>query len=83
MVDYGGNENIRLADVRSGINNDGYMLANTNGDEHEGEDEDEEQGPVQSEIDGISQALHHTHDLSAKAGIIVVCPSRTCTILMI
>ena len=79
-MNYEGNETIRLADARSGANNDGYVLANTNGDEREADDEDEEQRLVQSETDGISQTLHRAHDLSAKAGIILVRLLRPSTI---
>jgi len=66
-----GDETIRLADARSGANNDGYALANTEGEDCEVEDEDEEQQLVQSEMNGFSQAQHRGHDLSAKAGIIL------------
>ena len=73
-VSYGGDETILLADARSSTNNNGYVLANTEGDDHEADDEDEEQRLVQSEMNGFSQVQHRGHDLSAKAGIILVCP---------
>lgn len=52
------------------------MLANTDGDDPEADDEDEEQRLVQSEIDELSPAPHRTNDLSAKAGAILVRPSN-------
>lgn len=82
MGSYEGNEIIELTDARSGINNNGYVLANTEGDDREIDDEDEEQRLVQSEMNVLSQAQHHTHDLSAKAGIILVCPLSSSTIAM-
>lgn len=77
MVNYEGNETILLTDARSRVNTDGYVLANTDGDdhEHEADDEDEEQRLVQSEMDGMPRAPYRTHDLSEKAGIILVCLS--------
>lgn len=74
MGNYEGDEAIRLADARSGVNNNGYILANTEGDDREVDDEDEEQRLVQSEMDRNSQEPHPDHDLSAKAGIILVRP---------
>jgi len=72
---YGGDEVIRLADARSGVDDNGYVLANTESDDREVDDEDEEQRLVQPEMGGLPQAQHRTHhDLSAKAGIILVCP---------
>jgi hypothetical protein len=59
------------------------MLANTNGDEPEVDDEDEEQRLVQSEMNGISETPHGDHDLSAKAGIILVCLSRSCAMITV
>jgi len=49
------------------------VLANTEGDDGEVDDEDEEQRIVQSEMDGVPQVQYRGHDLSAKAGIILVC----------
>lgn len=49
------------------------MLANTEGDDREIEDEDEEQRLIQSEMDGDSQVQHSVNDLGAKAGIVLVC----------
>jgi len=71
IVSYEGNETIRLSDARPGVHDDGYVLANTNGDEREVDDEDEEERLVQPEMGDISETLHRTHDLSAKAGIIL------------
>jgi hypothetical protein len=76
---YGGGETIQLADARSGVNNNGYVLANTEGDDREVDDGDEEERLVQSEMDGLSQTYHRPHDLSAKAGIILVCPLSSST----
>jgi len=56
------------------------VLANTEGDDREADDEDEEQRLVQSEMNGFSQTQHRAHDLSAKAGIILVCLSNSPTI---
>lgn len=70
-VNYEGDEAIRLSDARSGANNNGYVLANTDGDDGEADDEDEEQRLVQSEMDGPSRTHHRGQDLSAKAGIIL------------
>jgi len=50
------------------------------GDDREADDEDEEQRLVQSEMNGPSQIRHRAHDLSAKAGIILVCLSSSPTI---
>ena len=84
IVNYEGGETIRLADARTGADNNGYVLASTEGEDEEIDDEaDEERGLVQSEMDGFPQTQHRAHDLSAKAGIILVCQSTspiiTCT----
>lgn len=73
-----GDETIELSDARSRVNNNGYVLANTDGDEGEADD-DEEQRLVQSEMNELSRAQYRAHDLSAKAGIILVCLSNTST----
>ncbi|KAF9644299.1 MFS general substrate transporter [Thelephora ganbajun] len=70
-ISYEGDEVIRLADARSGVGSNGYVLANTESDDREVDDEDEEQRLVQSEMNGLSQAQHRAHDLSAKAGVIL------------
>jgi hypothetical protein len=49
------------------------VLANTDGDEGEVDEEDEEQQLVQSEVEGPSPTQHRANDLSAKAGAILVC----------
>lgn len=72
-VNYEGEETIRLADARSGVNNNGYVLANTDGDEGEEDEEDEEQQLVLSEVEGPFPTQHRANDLSAKAGAILVC----------
>ena len=51
------------------------MLANTEGDDREVDDEDEEQRLIQSEMDGDPHMRHSVNDLSSKAGIILVRPS--------
>lgn len=58
------------------------MLANTEGDDREVDEEDEEQQLVQSEMNGLSQGRYPAHDLSAKAGIILVCPLSSPTAVM-
>ena len=64
-----GDENIRLADTHPGVSSDGYMLANTEGDDGEIDDEDEEQRVIQSEMNGDSQMQHSVNNLGGKAGI--------------
>jgi len=66
---YAGDESIQL-DTRPEVNN-GYILANTEGDDREIDDEDEEQRLIHSEMDGDSQVQHSVNNLSAKAGIVL------------
>ena len=51
------------------------MLANTEGDDGEIDDEDEEQRLIPSEMNEDSQVQHSVNSLGGKAGIILVCPS--------
>ena len=59
------------------------MLANTEGDDREVDDEDEEQRLIQSEMDGGSQMRYPVNNLGSKAGIILVRPSRAFAVALV